>query len=126
MKTILVIDDDTMSLDIIVEHFEQSDYDLITFSDSSEAFQFLQNTTKKIDAVLLDVVMENVSGFEILKYIRINENRFGSIPVIMISAGTMDNGRRKAFELRATDYLLKPFDEKDLSKIIDDYLGSST
>ena len=67
----------------------------------------------KPSLVLLDFVMPELTGLEVLAKLR-ETAEFSSLPVIMITARTQDDDIERGFELGATDYVIKPFNLKDL------------
>ncbi|MEY4601541.1 MAG: hypothetical protein RLZZ201_1232, partial [Actinomycetota bacterium] len=67
----------------------------------------------KPSLVLLDLVMPELTGLEVLAKLR-ETAEFSSLPVIMITARTQDDDIERGFKLGATDYVIKPFNLKDL------------
>jgi len=69
------------------------------------------------DAILLDVEMPRMDGYELLSVLR-GLPRFRHVPVVMMTSRTGEKHRRKAFELGATDYLVKPYQEDTLLAVL--------
>jgi len=75
------------------------------------------------DLVLLDIMMPEVSGFEVLMKIRdLRSSKLNSVPIVMITAKSMTEDIDKAIELGANSYIVKPFRAETLKQKIDAYL----
>lgn len=104
---ILVVDDNDDNLYTLKLHLDLEGYtDIETARDGEEAIARLKASA--FDLVLLDVMMPNVDGFEVLRWLR-DQARLRDLPVIMISALTEMNSVARCIELGAIDYLFKPF-----------------
>jgi putative two-component system response regulator len=109
---ILLVDDDPLSLAVMQGYLEMGGYDQTsTMDDATKVLARLRSETP--DAVLLDVQMPLVSGLDILSAVRA-EDRFASMPVIMVTAHSDSETKLRAFELGATDLLDKPVHEGEL------------
>ena len=85
-------------------------YEILEAGDGMEAIELLQTYGTEISLVLLDVVMPQMDGFEVLALM----NRYHwieEIPVIMISSESAHSIVERAYELGAADYISRPFDE---------------
>ena len=105
-KTILIVDDTEMNIDILVEAL-QDDYELIVAINGLEAIELLEE--QKPDLILLDIMMPEMDGYEVLKKLKKNID-LESIPVILLSAITDSDSKSKGFSLGAVDYVTKPFE----------------
>jgi two-component system sensor histidine kinase/response regulator len=104
---VLVVDDDEGNRDVLSQRLRKQGY-LVTSAHSGPlALNLLLG--EEFDVVLLDVMMPDVDGYEVLRQIKGNES-LKDIPVIMISALTAMDSVVKCIELGADDYLPKPFD----------------
>ncbi|MDE6407616.1 MAG: diguanylate cyclase [Anaeroplasmataceae bacterium] len=106
--TILIADDSEMNRSLLTDMLG-NEYKIIEAEDGRQALAHLQNDGVKIDLVLLDIVMPNMDGFEVLAYM----NRNGwikDIPVIVISSETSPSCMERAYELGVTDFINRPFD----------------
>jgi len=103
---ILVVDDDTSNL-MELTHILRVDYKVYAVKDGTSA---IKNANEYLpDVVLLDVVMPDLSGFEVISELKKTENT-KDIPVIFIT-GMKDNvSEIEGLRLGAVDYLRKPFD----------------
>ncbi len=108
-KTILIVDDTIVNLDILVELL--SDYDVIDTTNGKDALGILKE--ESVDLILLDIMMPEMDGFEVCK--RLKENKkTKNIPVIFITAMTDEESIEKAYDIGGVDYVTKPFKPKEL------------
>jgi len=106
---VLVVDDDPQILESLTEFLQHSGWQVATASSGEEALEKMQQHT--LDAVLLDVNLPGMSGFEVLE----QSQKAGVIaPIFMISTSTSDENRLRAFGLGAEDYLTKPLEPEVL------------
>ncbi len=104
---LLVVDDDEFNRRIIARILKREDYgDVETAENGREALEMMK--VRDFDAVLLDIEMPEVDGFEVLEHMR-TDMRLRDIPVIMISSVEGTDAVIKCIELGAADYLPKPF-----------------
>ena len=114
-KKILFIDDDPTILLISEIMLESLGYDVITADGGVSGIELLK--TNDIDLILLDLMMADIYGLDVLKYIKEKEE-FKNIPVV-IQSGIKDSDEiNKAYKLGASYVLLKPYNQKDLKDII--------
>ncbi|AFQ45406.1 HD-GYP domain-containing protein [Desulfosporosinus meridiei] len=105
-KTIMIVDDTEMNIDILVEAL-QEDYELIIAINGVEAVELLEG--QKPDLILLDIMMPEMDGYEVLRTIKRSAD-LENIPVILLSAITDSDSKTKGFLLGAVDYVTKPFE----------------
>lgn len=101
-KKILIIEDDTFLQGLAANKLGAAGFEVTTASDGDEAVTELGND--KFDGILLDLMLPDISGFEILKNIRETSK---SVPVIVFSNLSDDKDIKQALDLGATDYLVK-------------------
>ncbi len=106
--TILIADDSEMNRSLLADMLG-SEYNILEAEDGMQALGYLQNDGVKIDLVLLDIVMPNMDGFEVLAYMNRND-WIKDIPVIVISSETSPSCMERAYELGVTDFINRPFD----------------
>lgn len=108
-KAILVVDDSNLIRNFILKILDDS-FEVISATDGKEAIDILEDDTKRqnIKAVLLDLNMPNVNGFEVLDYYK-NKDLFRSIPISIITGVDDKESIDKAFKYPIIDILLKPF-----------------
>ena len=116
-KAILVVDDSTLVRNLIQKVFNDQ-FEVILASDGKEALDFIEtNNTDNVLGVLLDLNMPNVDGFEVLEYFK-NNNLFTKIPVAVVTGDDSKETVNKAFAYPIVDVLNKPFNERDIKRIV--------
>ena len=111
--TVMMIDDESTTLDVLQTYLEDAGYcRFVPVSESSTAMDLIART--RPDVVLLDLMMPEVTGFDILKAMR-NNPKFQQMPVIVLTSSTDSPTKLKALELGATDFLSKPVDASELA-----------
>jgi CheY-like chemotaxis protein len=104
---ILAVDDHELNLDVLGRTLGRLGYSVLRADNGRRALEILE--TNPVDLLLLDIVMPEMDGFEVLSVRRLNP-RLRDIPVIMISALDDLESVVRCIEMGADDYLLKPFD----------------
>ncbi|MCA1904918.1 MAG: response regulator [Cyanobacteria bacterium KgW148] len=105
---ILIVDDNDMNREILQRHLRRQGYRQIVTAQSGE--QALEQVNQQsFDLILLDVMMPEMNGYEVLEQLK-SQEQHRSIPVIMISAMEETDSVVRCIELGAEDYLTKPFD----------------
>ena len=105
---ILIVDDSEFNRAILKEILEET-YEIIEADGGNEALHKIDEYGMKISLVLLDIIMPEKDGFEVLKYME-EERLISDIPVIMISSEDSANYIRRAYEMGVSDYINRPFD----------------
>lgn len=109
INKILIVDDSEMNRAILADMLSEQ-YDILEADNGIAAVELLHSHGTEISLVLLDIVMPGMDGLEVLAMM----NRYHwieEIPVIMISAENSHSVVERAYELGATDYISRPFDE---------------
>lgn len=106
MKKILVVEDDSTIHELVRELLEKENYVVRNAYSGREALDILNN--ERIDLILLDLMLPEISGEEIVKEIRTN------IPIIVISAKISSEDKINVLLDGANDYITKPFDKNEL------------
>ena len=110
--TIMIVDDEPINIEVVQAFLEDEGYtNFITVEDAKQAMDIL--VEKRPDLLLLDLMMPDVSGFDILTAVR-THSKFKYLPVIILTAATDTRNKLKALELGATDFLAKPLDQSEL------------
>ena len=104
-KTVLLVDDSATNNLLLQVVFEQNDFAVEVAFSGKEALKTLSK--KKIDVVLLDLMMPHMSGFDVLEAIRGNEAT-AKIPVLIVSADSEQADEDKAMAMGANHYFEKP------------------
>lgn len=109
-QQILIVDDSEMNREILKEILKE-DYRILEAANGEECLEELERYGTGISLVLLDIVMPEMDGFEVLA--AMNQNHWiEDIPVIMISSEDSDSYIRRAYEMGVSDYISRPFDAK--------------
>jgi DNA-binding NtrC family response regulator len=117
-KAVLVVDDEETVRAYLQDLLTHSGYQVRAAGSGAQALQMLEGGS--FDAVLLDVVMPEISGLEVLRRYR---EAGGAAPVIVLSALSGADDAVRAMKLGATDYLSKPFDQEELEASLARALG---
>ena len=107
-RRILVVDDEERMVRFIRLNLEHDGFQVSEAYRGVTAIQRLRDAMP--DVVLLDVMMPDIDGFEVLKMIR----EISSVPVIMLTAKGEEDDRVRGLELGADDYITKPFSPRGL------------
>lgn len=116
-QTILIVDDNEVNLDILVSIL--NDYDVIPIKSGCSAFEVVNS--EKIDLILLDVMMPDMNGFDVCKYLKIDD-KTKHIPVMFITAKHGVDDIKKGFDVGAVDYITKPFNALELLSRVNTHL----
>jgi two-component system response regulator CpxR len=106
--SILLVDDDTELTALMAEYFGNQDIELAIANDGLKGLN--RALEGNFDLVLLDVMLSNLEGFEVLRQLR----RRSAVPVIMLTARTEHGDRIEGLNAGADDYLAKPFSPDEL------------
>ena len=109
MYRICLVEDEQSLRDMIALNLDLEGYSIDSYSDGAVAHQVFCGTFH-FDLIILDVMLPNVSGFDLCKEIRKNS----SVPVLFLSAKGTTADRVAGLKLGANDYLVKPFDLEEL------------
>jgi two-component system alkaline phosphatase synthesis response regulator PhoP len=113
---ILVADDEPHIGRIIKMKLEQGPFKVSLAYDGQEALDFINND-EHVDLALLDLMMPKLSGLDVLRQIR-EQERFKTLPCIILTAGGDAKHERDALALGATQFLTKPFSPKKLYALV--------
>jgi DNA-binding response OmpR family regulator len=113
---ILVADDEPHIGRIIKMKLEQGPFKVSLAYDGQEALDFI-NGEDEVDLAVLDLMMPRLSGLDVLKQIR-DQDKFKSLPCIILTAGGDAKHERDALALGATHFLTKPFSPKKLYALV--------
>lgn len=108
MKTILLVDDEPLMLDLLALYLSPAGYDCLKMTSAIGAIDYLES--HHADLILLDVMMPDMNGWEACRKIRDHWD----IPIIMLTALGEKPDIVKGLKIGADDYISKPFDEEEL------------
>ncbi|NLG18505.1 MAG: response regulator [Fibrobacter sp.] len=120
---IMVIDDDPVIRELLRFNLAARGYEVISVSSGGEALEILAD--EQPDIVLLDVIMPEMDGWEVLKIMRDHFEHFG-MKILMLTAKSTEKDKLIGKSiLKADEYITKPFDIDDLLKTIEAMLGEN-
>ena len=108
---ILVVDDAPLNVKLLRLILKDAGYRVLEATSGPEALETLRR--EKPDAMVLDVLMPGMTGYEVCREIRHNPE-FAALPVIMVTALSLPEERIRGIEAGATDFITKPFNKKEL------------
>jgi CheY-like chemotaxis protein len=117
MKTILIVEDIDLNIDLLTQLLEE-EYDLLIAKDGLQGVALTEQ--HQPDLVLMDISLPVMDGYEATRNIR---KTFHSLPIIGLSAHAMQGDIERAKAAGCTDYLTKPVDEDLLLAKLKEYLG---
>jgi two-component system phosphate regulon response regulator PhoB/two-component system alkaline phosphatase synthesis response regulator PhoP len=110
-KLIFVIDDEPDIVELVTIHLKKAMFKVKGFSDAESFYRFLDE--KIPDLIILDLMLPDADGLEICKYLK-KEDKFSSIPIIMLTAKGDETDKILGLEFGADDYVTKPFSPREL------------
>ncbi|HWO72553.1 MAG TPA: response regulator, partial [Dehalococcoidia bacterium] len=108
-SVVLVVDDDPAILRLNKLELSGQGFSVLTAEDGEEALAIAEQ--HRPDIVVLDIIMPNISGLEVMRRLRERTN----IPVVLLSAKNHDEDIVSGLEMGADDYLVKPFNPEELT-----------
>jgi pilus assembly protein CpaE len=108
---VLLIDDELYYFKLLDKPLKSAGYELEYSKTAKEALAVI--ASQDLDIVIVDLMLPDMSGFDILERLR-RDQRFGHIPVVVITSNNKLDDKLKAFEAGADDYLVKPFQPEEL------------
>lgn len=122
VNKIMIVDDDPVIREILEINLRARGYEVCTAAGGQEAIELIGNI--KPDVVVLDVIMPDLDGWEVLKIIRDSYYGDGELKILMLTAKATERDKLigKAI-LKADEYLTKPFDLNELLGVIKKLLG---
>lgn len=122
-NTILIVDDQEMNRAILSHIFEKK-YQIVEVENGKKALEYIKENRDKIIAILLDIIMPEMDGIELLKRLK-EKGLEKNIPIFLITADTSQEKMREGYELGVSDIIEKPFVpyflEKRINSIVELY-----
>jgi two-component system, OmpR family, phosphate regulon response regulator PhoB len=122
-KTVLIVEDEADAAELFAEMMRVSGFRVRKTSSSTPALSMM--TEEKPDIVLLDIMMPEVSGLDILRRMR-QDPALANIPVVVVSAKSMPTDIRNGMEAGASTYLTKPVGFLELKEAVQRALDSQS
>jgi chemosensory pili system protein ChpA (sensor histidine kinase/response regulator) len=114
---VMIVDDSVSVRRVVSTMIKSQGWTPIQAKDGLDAFEQLQRSATPPDAILLDVEMPRMSGYELLATLR-SQEKFTGVPIVMVTSRAGEKHRRKAMELGANEYTVKPFLEDALVSLL--------
>ena len=121
-KTVLIIEDEEDAAELFAEMMRVSGFRVLKTSNSTPALTVM--ATEKPDVVILDIMMPEISGLDILRQMR-RDPQLANIPVVVVSAKSMPADIKNGMEAGASTYLTKPVGFLDLKEAVERALTAS-
>ncbi len=115
-KKLLVVDDDVRNIFALTSLLEQHGIRVVSAENGAEAISLL-DVDRDIDAVLMDIMMPEMDGYETMRRIRQNANN-RVLPILALTAKAMKGDREKCLEAGASDYIAKPVNSEELLALL--------
>jgi CheY-like chemotaxis protein len=112
---ILLADDEEDVKVVLKMYLESKGYQVVTAYDGLDAIDQAQR--EKPDAILLDIMMPVLDGFEVCRKLKADPQT-QAIPIIMLSAASHAESVQKGLDLGAVDYIVKPFEPENLEQLL--------
>jgi DNA-binding response OmpR family regulator len=109
-RTILIVDDDKISLRLLKSYLEKHQYEVRSTSDGSSFLAEFELYKDDLSLVILDVMLPDTDGFTLCQTVR----RLSKVPIFMLTASSDDTDRIVGLELGADDYIAKPYNPREL------------
>lgn len=110
MKKILVVDDEAEIRELIRDFLVKENFEAVMASNGREALEKLSKPDNDFDLVLLDIMMGEIDGLEVIKILR----KTSSIPVIFLTSKNEEIDKVLGLEIGADDYITKPFNPREM------------
>ena len=120
-KTVLVVDDDRALVKSVKYHLEHKGYSTCVAYDGAQAMEIVES--HRPDLIVLDIIMPNMDGYEVIKRLK-SKAETANIPIVLMTGIEIDGGRVKALSVGAAEYITKSSNFNKLYEAIDSILGS--
>jgi len=122
---ILLVEDNLLNQKVVGFHLKKKNYDVVSVTNWRDALETFKN--EPLDLILMDIMLPELNGFEITSEIRKLESKKGveqGVPIVALTANTLDNDKEKCLKAGMNDYLPKPFSAEELYKVIELHSGN--
>ena len=118
---ILLVEDNILNQKVVTFHLRKYNYNVVSVTNWRDAMNEIKNNPPHL--VLMDIMLPEKNGFEITADIREYEkcNNLKQLPIIALTANTLDNDKDKCLQAGMNDYLPKPFSPEELNAVIEQF-----
>lgn len=110
-KHVIIVDDEPDIIELVTLHLNKSGYRVRSFENGSSALDYIQQNPP--DLIILDLMLPDYDGLELCKMLK-KDDKYSSIPVIMLTARNEEMDKVLGLEIGADDYVIKPFSPREL------------
>jgi CheY-like chemotaxis protein len=122
---ILLIEDDSFIIQMYATKIDELGFSVLTASNQSEVKDILTQSNSQVSLILLDLILPDVGGFDILQWIK-KKPQLKDIPVVVLSNLSSQADINQAFELGAVDYIVKSnYTPTEVMRTVKKYLPTS-
>ncbi len=116
---VLVVDDDKTNIDILIAVLD-SEYKVSVAMDGESALEIVN--TNQPDLILLDIMIPDIDGYEVCRRLK-SQPETSEIPIVFVTAMCEIENKARGFELGAADYIIKPFEAKEVNARVKTHLS---
>ena len=119
---ILLVEDNLLNQKVVMFNLKKYDYNITAVTNGLDALEAVKNN--QFDLVLMDIMLPEMNGFEVTEKIRNFESKQGKnpVPIVALTANTLDNDREKCISVGMNEYLSKPFTANELIEKIEKFV----
>lgn len=122
-RLVLIVDDSEVDRQVLKNILDE-DFEIAEAENGFAAIEYITTNKKRLDAIMMDVSMPHISGFDVLRLLR--DNGITDIPVFLISAEATKENVIRAAQFGVSEFIIKPFDRDDILQRMKNILGVST
>ncbi len=115
--TIMIVDDSLSVRRVVSKLLTHAGWQSLAAKDGVEALEILQRASQLPDLILVDIEMPRMDGFELMSTLKAHED-YKDIPLVVLTSRAGGKHRRKALEIGAVEYLVKPYQDDEMLRII--------
>ena len=115
-RKVLVVDDDARNIFALTTVLENHEMEVISATNGRQAIDLIEQT-EDLSAVLMDIMMPEMDGYETMREIR-KSPKFRALPILALTAKAMKGDREKCLEAGASDYIAKPVNTEQLLSLL--------
>ncbi|NIV31283.1 MAG: response regulator, partial [Anaerolineae bacterium] len=115
--TVMVVDDSVSVRRVVSNLIKSAGWQPMAAKDGLEALEIMQHSAQTPDLILVDIEMPRMDGYELMATLRAQE-AYRNIPLVILTSRAGEKHHRKALELGASEYIVKPYQDQTLLNII--------
>ena len=119
-KRLLIVDDSEIDR-IILKSILSKDFEVLEANSGNMAFEYITTQSDRLDAILLDIAMPHIDGFDVLKFME--DKGITTIPVFLVTAEPTRDNVERAMQYHIAEFIGKPFDQEDVLRRLRSRLG---